>query len=122
MCWPHILSWIWAGVGAAGCWHAQRRATALWARLPCFAFWTLLCFLPAAWFEGRAVYWWSIEPRLGEAIVDVEARLGTAVRFGDKAFSIAYRPPRWWILPVFAHVVVQPDRDGRVETWSVDWR
>jgi len=87
-----------------------------------FAFCTVLCFLPVAWFEGRGMYWWCVEPRVGEALEDVESRLGVATARSDGSVGIAYRPPSWWVLPQSGHVVIWVDRDQRVDRWIVSWR
>lgn len=118
----HLLLLLWVGVGAVGCWDVHRRVSGAVPRILFFAFWTVLCFLPVAWFEGRGMYWWCVAPRIGEPLADTESRLGMAIGFGAEAVAISYSPPPWWIIPVFGQVVIWPDRDGRVESWTVSWR
>lgn len=91
-------------------------------RVACFAFWSVLCFLPVAWFEGRRVYAWCIAPRIGESLTDVVSRLGVAEDWGNEALAIACLPPSWWIMPVFGQVLIWANRDGRVQRWTVSWR
>ena len=117
-----LLLLLWGGVGAAVLWSVYRRALGTKQGALFFAFWTFLCFLPLAWIEGRWMYWRSIEPRIGEALSDVESRLGVATPFGSDAVAISYSAPRWWVVPVFGQVVIWPDRDGRVGSWTVSWR
>src|SRR5260221_663387 len=118
-----LLELLWLGIGAGGCWSVHRHVTGVVRRATGFAFWTALCLLPVAWFEGRWLHWWWIQPRVGEPLDVVTSRLGpTTAQTQDGCWLIPFATPAYWFIPSFGLIRIATDSAGVVDSWSVTWR
>lgn len=122
MWWVHLLGLLWLGVGTAGCWSVHRQVSGAVRRSVGFAFWVALCFLPVAWFEGRWLHWWWIQPRIGEPLASVASRLGVADQADNGEWMIPYSAPLYWVIPSGGLIRITTDSDARVESWDATWR
>lgn len=109
-------------LGGLGCWSVHRQAVGLTRRCVGIGFFTVLFFLPVAWFEGRWVHWWLLQPRIGEPLAAVVGRLGVAVADEKGRWEIDYVPPFFWVVPQFGSITVSTDSAGLVESWDATWR